>query len=197
MPRPSQETAILDAALHCFATSGFDATRIKHIAEAAGVSEGALYRHYDSKEAIAQALFHHHMQRYVQQLQDIVNEEAPVEQRLREIITDSLAMYRANPDAIAFILLERPRLMGTLPPDMPYPIALVEALIREGQLQGVLRSGTPLLLASIFLGCLLRPIIVSRSGLHPALDLLRDTQDDQVIGDAAWAAVARSPYQIA
>lgn len=191
MPRPSQETAILDAALHCFATMGYDATRIRHIAEAAGVSEGALYRHYASKEAVAQALFLHHMQSYVRRLQDIVSDQASVEQRMREIIAVSLAMYRANPDAIAFILLERPRLMGALPPDMPYPIALVEALMREGQSQGVLRSGEPLLLASIFMGCLLRPIIVSRSGLHAALDLLHDTQHDQVIADAAWAAVTQ------
>jgi AcrR family transcriptional regulator len=192
MPRPSQETAILDAALHCFATMGYDATRTRHIAEAAGVSEGALYRHYPSKEAIAQALFLHHMQKYIRRLQDIVNDQASVEQRLREIIAGSLAMYRANPDAIVFILLERPRLMGTLPPDMPYPIAVVEALMREGQSKEVLRSGEPLLLASIFMGCFLRPIIVSRSGLHSTLDLSHDTQHDQLITDAAWTAVARS-----
>ncbi len=51
MPRPSQEDTILTAALSCFAELGYDATRIKHIATHAGVSEGALYRHYPSKEA--------------------------------------------------------------------------------------------------------------------------------------------------
>jgi len=57
MPRPSQEAKILDAALSCFAKLGYDATRIKHIAETADVSEAAIYRHYVSKEALAEALF--------------------------------------------------------------------------------------------------------------------------------------------
>ena len=52
MPRPSQRAAIIDAALHCFADRGFDATRVKHIAEEAGVAESALYRHFPSKRRL-------------------------------------------------------------------------------------------------------------------------------------------------
>jgi hypothetical protein len=55
MPRPSQRAAIIDAALHCFADRGFDATRVKHIAEDAGVAESALYRYFPSQDGIAQA----------------------------------------------------------------------------------------------------------------------------------------------
>lgn len=190
MPRPSQETGILDAALHCFATMGYDATRIKHIAEAAKVSEGALYRHFPSKEAVAQALYSRYMQEYVKQLQSIAGNQTSVEQRLRDIISVSLASYRANPDAIIFILVERPRLIAILPADFSYPITIVETIIREGQEQKSVRAGEPLLLASIFLGCLLRPIIVSHSGLHSPLDLLHDTRHGQAIKDAAWAALA-------
>ena len=37
-PRPSSRTAIMDAALSCFAQNGYDATRIRDIAQEAGVS---------------------------------------------------------------------------------------------------------------------------------------------------------------
>ena len=62
MPRPSQENKILEAALQCFADLGYEGTRTRHIAERAGVAESALYRHYASKEAIAQVLFQQHCQ---------------------------------------------------------------------------------------------------------------------------------------
>ena len=60
MPRPSQKEKITDAALKCFAKHSFGNTRICEIAEAAQVSEAALYRHFGSKEAIAQSPFTHH-----------------------------------------------------------------------------------------------------------------------------------------
>lgn len=191
MPRPSQETAILDAALHCFAERGYDATRIRHIAEAANVSDGALYRHYPSKEAIARALFERHMRAYVGQLQEVAAREASVQQRLQAIVHISLAAYRANPDAIHYILLEHPQLMDTMPTDFVYPLQVITGLMEEGQRQGNIRAGLPILLAAIFLGCLLRPIIVARSEAQHGLDLLHDPLHEPVIADAAWAAVAR------
>jgi AcrR family transcriptional regulator len=50
----SEETRnrILKAAEGCFAQSGYDGTTVSQICEAAGVSKGALYHHFDSKQAI-------------------------------------------------------------------------------------------------------------------------------------------------
>jgi AcrR family transcriptional regulator len=192
MPRPSQENIILEAALHCFASLGYDATRIKHIAEAAKVSEGALYRHYPSKEALAQALYTQYMQEYTQQLYRIIETIINIEQCLREVIAFSIAMYREHPDGVIFILVDRPQLMNHLTSDISYPLIIIESVIRDGQAQGIVREGEPIVLASIFLGCFLRPIIVSQSGLHPNLNLLRDTQHDNLIINAAWATLART-----
>jgi len=73
-----------------------------------------------------------------------------------------------------------------------YPLDLIETVIRGGQEDGSIRDGQPNLLAAIFLGCLLRPLIVSQLAQPGALDLLHDTRHDRVIIDAAWAAVAQS-----
>lgn len=43
---------ILDAAERCFATSGFHRSTMQDICKAAGVSPGALYVYFDSKEAL-------------------------------------------------------------------------------------------------------------------------------------------------
>lgn len=62
MPRLRQDTvnrrraAILEAAIECFAERGFHQTTIAGICARAGVSTGALYVWFDSKEAIVEAV---------------------------------------------------------------------------------------------------------------------------------------------
>jgi len=48
--------AILDAALAVFAEAGFGSASLNDVAEAAGVTKGCLYHHFDSKEALLVAL---------------------------------------------------------------------------------------------------------------------------------------------
>ena len=50
-------TALLEAALGCFAAEGFEATTVRRIAEAAGVPLEAAFQHYPSKHAFALALY--------------------------------------------------------------------------------------------------------------------------------------------
>ncbi|MAP93680.1 MAG: TetR family transcriptional regulator, partial [Ponticaulis sp.] len=45
------------AAVELFIAEGIDAATTRQIAERAGVSEGALYRHYKGKEELAETLF--------------------------------------------------------------------------------------------------------------------------------------------
>lgn len=48
---------IFDAAVDLFAQRGYDGVSIRDIATAAGITEGAVYRHFSSKEAILDAIF--------------------------------------------------------------------------------------------------------------------------------------------
>ena len=48
--RAASRAALLDAAAKVVAARGYEAARVDEIAEAAGVSKGALYFHFDSKE---------------------------------------------------------------------------------------------------------------------------------------------------
>lgn len=49
--------AILDAALECFSTIGYDQTTLADIREKAGASTGSIYHHFGSKEQIAASLY--------------------------------------------------------------------------------------------------------------------------------------------
>ena len=188
LPRPSQKHKILQAALECFAELGYDATRVRHVAERAGVSEAALYRHYPSMQALAQELFTHHFTAFAAQL-DEATSTGTTEERLRRAVQTTLAVYRDDPAAFTFALLRTPALLPNLPAGTRYPIEILEHVIVAGQVEQELRPGQPNLLAAIFLGCLLQPIVLTNLAAPGAMVLIGETKHDQVIEDAAIAAL--------
>ena len=52
--------AIFDAALTLFAERGFHGTSAADIAQRAGVGAGTIYRYFEGKEALVNALYQHH-----------------------------------------------------------------------------------------------------------------------------------------
>jgi AcrR family transcriptional regulator len=49
-------SALIDVATQLFAANGYEATAIPAVLDAAGVSRGALYHHFESKEALFEAV---------------------------------------------------------------------------------------------------------------------------------------------
>jgi AcrR family transcriptional regulator len=188
LPRPSQKEKILRAAVDSFAEQGYDATRVRHIAERAGVSDAALYRHYVSVEALAQELFAHYFGDYGHRIA-AATADGTTEQRLRAVVRTTLAFYREEPAAATFILLRQHTFMPKLPAGTAYPLEIVERVIAAGQQRGELRAGQPNLLAAIFLGCVLRPIHLASFAAPGAFELMTETRHDPVIEDAAVAAL--------
>lgn len=92
----------------------------------------------------------------------------------------SLRYYWQNPAAVNVVLLRQPSFLGELPTGIAYPLEVIEGLIRSGQVAGLIRDGAANLLAAIFLGCLLRPIIVAQLADPGALDVLHDTSATQL-----------------
>ena len=71
MPRPNREAEIRRAALRCFSRLGYDATRVKHIAAEAGVSDAALYAHWKGKEELAAAIYADGIKAYAETIGEI------------------------------------------------------------------------------------------------------------------------------
>jgi AcrR family transcriptional regulator len=189
MPRPSREPEILDAALACFAQLGYDATRVRHIAQRAGVSDAALYRHHPSKEAIAEALFATHMRRWAEAFAVIAGDAtSSVEDRVRSVVRMSLESRQRDPAAHAFLLGHQHRFLSALPADFPYPIRVLDGLLAEGQRDGSVKAGPVRVLSALVLGCLNWPIVTAQHARKGAIDLA-DPTAIALIADGAWAAV--------
>jgi AcrR family transcriptional regulator len=61
---PDREQRILNAAALLIVQYGYDKTTVSDIAEAAGISKGAVYLHFESKEALFDALIKREFWRY-------------------------------------------------------------------------------------------------------------------------------------
>ena len=64
---------ILDAALACFVEAGYAQTTIARIRERSGVSNGALFHQFATKEAIADALYVDSIASFQEGLWELVN----------------------------------------------------------------------------------------------------------------------------
>ena len=64
MDRGNTKQEILEASLELFSVQGFEATSISQIASAVGIRKASLYSHFDSKQAILDALVKDVLQQY-------------------------------------------------------------------------------------------------------------------------------------
>ncbi len=78
---------ILKAALELFAQEGFKSTSTSKVARRAGVSEGLIFRHFENKEGLLEAIIHEGEERAKMLFADIVLEPEP-----KEVIRKTLEM---------------------------------------------------------------------------------------------------------
>jgi AcrR family transcriptional regulator len=190
MARPSRQGEIRQAALSCFARLGYDGTRTRNIAEEAGVSEAALYRHWKSKEELAAELFADGMRGYAAELEAAAEAPAVTSERLTRVIERMIDLYQDQPHLSVFLIEQQPRFIAALPARFPYPLHVFERLVKAGQRKKEVKRGDPRLIAAIALGCVTRPILVSRYSQRWELDA-GDARQRELIAESAWEAIRR------
>jgi len=135
------------AALHLFSSATIDGVSTKRIAQEAGVSEGLLYKHYKSKEALARALMLAIHNRLTDMISAIDALDIPIEEKIRRITLDYCHIADADwplfryhilhlhhfpnlserpnksPHGAAVLLLERAMKDGDITPEDPNVLA--------------------------------------------------------------------------
>jgi AcrR family transcriptional regulator len=114
MPAPQPDTPgrtdtrarILDAALACFIESGYERTTIARIRERSGVSNGALFHHFPTKEAIADALYVDAIESFQEGLWELLRSRSrSLRAALAGGISHQLRWIEANRDRASFLYM--------------------------------------------------------------------------------------------
>jgi AcrR family transcriptional regulator len=95
---------ILDAALACFVETGYAQTTIARIRERSGVSNGALFHQFATKEAIADALYVDAIASFQRGLWELLERRpASLREAVRGVIGHQIGWIEANVERARFI----------------------------------------------------------------------------------------------
>ena len=163
--RPAE---ILKAGLEVFAARGFAATKLDEVAKKAGVSKGALYLYFDTKEALFQAAVAEAVQPNLERVKMLATADLPFETLIRMAVGGmalQVASDRRIGGVVKLVVAEsgnQPELGAIWHRTVITPaLGAVTALIRKAQAEGVVREGEPRhfafgLIAPLLLGALWR-----------------------------------------
>lgn len=90
---PAKRLRILEAAARLFAARDYHEVCVEHIAEAAGVAKGTVFRYFQSKENLFLAIVHHAVEMAVAGAQEAIAGESDVIARLRLVLTETIRFY--------------------------------------------------------------------------------------------------------
>jgi AcrR family transcriptional regulator len=98
---------IEEAALRLFVERGIAETSVREIAQAAGVSQGAMYNHYPSKEELAWALFSTNFSRIGTELRELAIGKAGFQSKLRAMIGHIFRRFDEDWVLLSFVFFAR------------------------------------------------------------------------------------------
>ena len=131
MPRPPKaKQPIKDAALRLFVEQGIHATGIREIAQEAGYSEAALYRHWTNKDDLVHNLFVEHLEEVIVRLEQHLQAPISCAERLQNAVEALYTLYDEQPYTFRFILIIQHDIGPGLDSTMRMPHDIVESFIK-------------------------------------------------------------------
>ena len=173
-------------AMELFVVQGVSETTIRDIAEAAGVAEGALYRHYEGRDALILALFQRHYGAFAERLDAVQASRHGTRAKLRAMIEECAAVFDSDPLRFQFLLLVQHHSMRRLDPDHATPVDIVRKVVAEGMATGELPRRDPDLATAWVMGLILQPATFKVYGRLPG----PMTPLAPELADACWRVLA-------
>lgn len=168
---------LIRAAVRLASGQGIDGVSVRSIAREAGVTEGALYKHFSSKDQLWRDVYGVIVGEMIEEKQGILDSGLSTREAIAEWVRLTYAHYDGNREAFTYVLL------------LPHPFAeaigeeyhaqgrLFERLIRRGQRNGEVDGSIRAALArTLFVGLLLSvPSQINEGGLKgPASSYAED-----------------------
>ena len=151
----STRARIERAALDLFVARGVDAATTRDIAAAAGVSEGAIYRHFDSKDELASMIFLEIHTRLAALVREAAARKMSLAEQARAVVEAYCATADADFPLFRFHLLYTHRFLPT-PEGVDNPVSAVEDLVAAAMKRREIPRRDPALAAGMALGVVLQ-----------------------------------------
>ena len=174
-------------ALRLFAEKGTEGTSVRDIAQAVGVADAALYRHFRSKDEIARQIFTAHYGDLARRIAEIGARGDPFREKARALVTLFCGLFDEEPDVFAFILTNQHAHLRFVT-EADNAIKPLRAIMRDAYARGEIAIADADLAAAIALGSVVQAGVFKLYGSLPGPLSARA----EVLTRAALAAVGSS-----
>jgi AcrR family transcriptional regulator len=144
------------AAIELFVHMGVDAATTKLIAKAAAVSEGAIYRHYASKDELALTLFMAAHRRLSGLVEAAAAGERDIRAKADAIVRAYCQAADENWPLFTFHMLSMHRFLRFYQEDGRDPVSVVETLLKRAMMDAELPPADPRVLAAMAIGVIVQ-----------------------------------------
>lgn len=161
---PIKRLAIERAALELFVEKGVDGTSIRDIADRAGVTEGALYRHHRGKDDLVRSLFFDHYEGFAEMIAKLRARNLPFPQLIHELVATFFEFHDRDPHIFEFILLVRHKLLDEVRGDDKNPVELLHRILKAAHKAGDIPPQDTNLTTQLMIGMVMQTVVGHRYG---------------------------------
>jgi AcrR family transcriptional regulator len=146
-PNGSVPERLLSAATRLFAERGYESTSVQEVVSAAGVTKGAMYHYFGSKDDLLYEIYARVLRMQTEHLREIASRDEPVADLVHAAAVDVIVTSVDNLDDSTIFF----RSMHQLPPEKQRGVRaerreyheLFRAMIERGRAEGVFRDDVP------------------------------------------------------
>lgn len=161
---PLKKGAIERSSLELFVERGVDGTSIRDIAQRAGVTEGALYRHHRSKNDLVRALFFASYEGFGTMISSVATPGAPLHEVIPKLVQSFYDIYDKDPYIFNFVMVVRHKLLDEVRVDDRNPVELLFRLIQDAIQRGEIPKQNASITTEMILGVVLQVAVGVQHG---------------------------------
>jgi AcrR family transcriptional regulator len=175
---------ILHAAVRCCAERGIDATTVREIAQAAGVTDAAIFRYWPTKDALIEEALRLSLESMQREFQEADDPAAATDERLRRIVEVMMRRAHEKPASWRFVRIALDEQWSGRPPHQQFNGPL-QTILGEGMDRGEVRRQPLWLAAGMAGGAIRRGITIVTADETE----ITDEQGIDLIARAVWNMV--------
>ncbi|MCW8915664.1 MAG: TetR/AcrR family transcriptional regulator [Magnetovibrio sp.] len=172
---------VLQTTLKLFSQQGYFNTSLQDIRKSCGVSIGAIYHHFENKEALAKALFETLLDEMNQVIMEAMDPHDSCRAQSHAVAEALFQLTLDEPQKMQFILMAQHReyLPDAAPICSSRPFQSMKDIVEQGMRKKEIRSLDDWVAASTMFGGALRLMNLHLDGAldRPLMELLEETMD--------------------